>query len=49
MKRNGMVMTAVAIKIGRKDVGSILIPNICKKGSEKQCKSRNHPIPPNRS
>jgi hypothetical protein len=35
MKRNGIVMTADAIKIGCNDVGSILIPNICKKGSGK--------------
>jgi hypothetical protein len=35
MKRKGMVMTAVVIKIGWNDVGSILIPKSCKKGSGK--------------
>ena len=35
MNRNGMVMTAVVIRIGWNDVGSILIPKSCKKGSGK--------------
>ena len=35
MKRNGMVMTAVVIRIGWNDVGSTLIPKSCKKGSGK--------------
>jgi hypothetical protein len=35
MNRNGTVITAVVIKIGWNEVGSILIPKSCKKGSGK--------------